>query len=91
MQSAQAAGLSAESNQIDDQLQRLIGFLQNKNRLLIYQHPGKGIEMKLKQVNSDNETIKTESTGTDLAATARTIRIPAVPEEETVPVSAIIY
>jgi|GEM_PF-2456402 len=65
MQAAEAAGLSTESKEIKAQLQRLIRFLQDKNRLLIYQQLGNGIEKKLKQAPANKETSKTKSTDAD--------------------------
>ncbi|QDT99288.1 hypothetical protein [Gimesia aquarii] len=65
MQAAQAAGLSAESKEIQKQLQRLIRFLQDKNRLLIYQQLGIIIEKKLNQAPANKETGKTDSTDAD--------------------------
>jgi len=65
MRAAEAAGLSAESKQMQEQVQRLIRSLKNNNRLLIYQGLGKGIEMKLKQVSADDKVSKPESTDTE--------------------------
>lgn len=65
MQAAEAAGLSAESKEMQKQLQRLIRFLKSKNRLEIYQQLGIVIEKKLKQAPANQTTSKTESTDTD--------------------------
>jgi len=52
MQSAEEAGRSAESKQIREQIQRLINTLQDKNKLLVYQQLGSGIQKKLDQVTA---------------------------------------
>jgi hypothetical protein len=61
MQAAEAAGLSVESKQIREQIQRLIRFLKSEDKFLLYQYLGKGIELKLKQVSADDEVSKPES------------------------------
>ncbi len=65
MQAAEAAGLSAESKEKQTQLQRLIRFLQDKNRLLIYQQLGIIIKKKITQASSKQTTSKSDSTDTD--------------------------
>lgn len=61
MQSAEAAGRSAESKQVQEQIQRLINTLQDKNKVLLYQQLGSGIQKKLDQATSKQNADETES------------------------------
>lgn len=53
MQAAEEAGAAEQAKELQSQLQRLIGFLQNKQRLQLYRQLGGGIQMKLKEVTAE--------------------------------------
>tara|TARA_R110002095_G_scaffold199534_1_gene179356 strand:- start:29930 stop:30439 length:510 start_codon:yes stop_codon:yes gene_type:complete len=65
MQAAEAADQSAEAKRLREQIERLIRNLQDKNRVLIYQQLGGGIDKKLKQVTSKKQASEAESTAPD--------------------------
>ncbi|QDU18018.1 hypothetical protein CA11_58690 [Gimesia maris] len=65
MQAAEEAGRSAKSKQVQEQIQRLINTLQDKNKVLLYQQLGSGIQKKLDQVSANNKTDKSESKSDD--------------------------
>ncbi|QDT24458.1 hypothetical protein [Gimesia chilikensis] len=62
LQAAEDAGAAEKEKALQSQLQRLIGFLQDKQRLQLYQQLGGGIQMKLKEATSDQVDSSQEST-----------------------------